>query len=214
MTIRPAEDEVADDPLGDDVDRPGRGDDLAPAPARILDHGPFFPAGQLLGPVAGVERADGLRGLEERRVVPVDDDLGDERGHVLVDGETAELVDDGPLEEIPHAPLGHGVADVEAVGRNPGHGLLLLEEEVPHLGAVAVDDDELVALADDVDHEFGRLAGVPLLLLLETPFGVREQGVAAEGDERDPLGHGPNFLRPQNSRRMSLSLGEPISSSS
>ena len=118
----------------------------------------------------------------------------------------AQLVGDGPLEHEAHAALGHRVADVERVGRDLGHGLLHLDEEVAHLGAVAVDDDELVALADDVDHEPGRLLGVLDLFGLDAPLVLGQHGVAAEGDQGDATvdWHGP---RDQNVLEHVLEVG-------
>jgi hypothetical protein len=118
-----------------------------------------------------------------------------------------QLVDDRLFQHEAHAAFGHGVADFQAERRDLGDGLLHLDEQVPNLGAVSVDYDELITLADDVDHQPGGMLGVSHLLFLQSPFVFGEQGVAAEGDEGDPLLH-------QNPLRTSLRVGEPISSSS
>ena len=94
-----------------------------------------------------------------------------------------ELVDQGPLEHVAHAALGHGVADVEGIGRDLVGRRFLLDEQVADLGAVAVDDDQLVALADDGDHEPGGLFGVLDLLFLSAALLFGEKGVPAEGDQ-------------------------------
>ena len=210
MTMRPASTSSRMMPLGTTSMGLGEGDDLAVAPAGVLDHRPLLLAGQLLAPELRVERADRLGRLGEGRVVLVDDDLGDERGDLLVDGAPPQLVDERPLQHEAHAALGHGVADVERIGRDLVGRLLHLDEEVPDLGPVAVDDDELVALADDVDHELGRPLGVPHLLRLQTFLVFGQHGVAAEGDEGDLRSHRAS----QNFFRTSLSVGVPISSSS
>ena len=143
----------------------------------------------------------------EGRIVPVHHDLGDDRGDLFIQGIPPELVDEVLLEHERHAALGHGVADVQGIRRNLVDGFLHLDEKVPHLGAVAVDDDELIALLDDVNHELGRLAGERHLVLLEPVFVVGQEGVSAEGDEGDFSFHQKPF-------NTSFSVGEPISSSS
>jgi hypothetical protein len=164
-------------------------------------------------PELRVERADRLGRLVEGRVVLVDDDLGDERGDLLVDGPPPQLVDDRPLQHEAHAALGHGVADVERIGRDLVGRLLHLDEEVPDLRPVAVDDDELVAFADEMDHELGRPLGVPHLLGLQTPLVFGQHGVAAESDEGDLRSHRspwPGLFTSRGGCRCEASKGEAV----
>jgi len=75
---------------------------------------------------------------------------------------------------------------------------------LPTCGPLPVDDDELVALADDPDHQPGGLLGVLDLLLLQAALVLTEQGVPAEGDQGQASVHGRPF------RSVSSELGQDV----
>ena len=131
----------------------------------------------------------GLVGCEKGLVLAVDHHLGQHRGHLLVDGALAQLVEDGPLQHVAHAALGHGVADVEGKSGDGGGRRLHLQQDVAHLRAVAVDDDQLVALADDLHHQLRRFLGVAVLFLGRALFAGLQHGIAPKSDQSQFLSH-------------------------
>ncbi len=159
--------QISDNSLRNDIDRSGGRDDFAVSPSGIFDHRPFFLSRQLLGPVFGVKRTDRLGGVLESGVFPVDNDLSDQSGHIPVYGFFAEFVDNGFFQHKSHTPLCHGVTDFERERGDLGHRFFHLDEQIPHLGSVAVDDDEVIPLFHHMNHETGRLPGVFHLLGLE-----------------------------------------------
>ena len=173
--------EVQDALVLDDLLGLGRGDDATVATAGVLDE-LHVGVGGLLGVslLLGEEGADGLGGVLERGILGVDLDLGDDGGDVpalvlLVHGSA-----DGLLQVVADVALGHGAALGEVHARDLGVGLVgegegLLDHA--DLRAVAVGDDDLVTLLDDLEQR-GSSGADALDLLLG---GVAE-GVAAEGD--------------------------------
>ena len=136
------------------------------------------------------KRPDGLRGLQERRVRGVDFDLRHDRHDLLAEPGARQLVVERELEQEPHRPFRLRHAEVERLRRDLLGGLLGLDEDVADLRAVAVDDDELVALADDRDELPDGLAR-PLELLGRRARVLRpQQRVAAEGDDGERADEG------------------------
>ena len=83
-----------------------------------------------------------------------------------------------------------------------------LQQDIAHLGAVAVHDDQFVALAHDLHHQLGRFLGVAVLFLGRALFAGLQHGVAAEGDQSKFISH---FLQPQKSGRpLPLGSSRPI----
>ena len=167
--------------LLDDIHRLRRGDDLAIAAARVLDHGIALLFCDALGSLLAVKRADGLRRATEGGVELGDERLRDDRGDGLFDAACGQLVADGVLEMIADIPLTHGAALGERHIRFDGPCLRRRGHTKvyhAHLRAVAVGDDDLVAGLDEVDDSLGRL-GHELQLL----GGGIAKGVAAQSDD-------------------------------
>ena len=180
-------DERLDSVLFNDVDRLGGGNDLTVAAARVLDHRVALFRGDALGGLLIVERADGLGGMLEGGVSLVDEHLRHDRGNVLVHAAGGELIADGVLQMIAdialahRAALGEGHVGLDGLGLSGGG-----HAEVDHadLRAVAVGDDDLVALRDQVDDGLGGLGDESELLI-----GSVAQRVAAERND-DAFTHG------------------------
>ena len=126
----------------------------------------------------------------ERRVVGVDGHLREHGGDVQPRAAAVQLLADEVLEVVADVALGHGDAhrkrhDVAALvlAAIGGEGAL----DHAHLRAVAVGDDQLIALLNEVgDGLGGDVDGVHLFVKILT------QRVAAQSDD-DSLSHG-DFL--------------------
>ena len=160
----------------------GRGHHTAVAPARVLNDVIAPLSHHFVGLLLGHEGADGLCGVLEGRVVPVYFHLGQHGGHALGDAAIQQLLPQRILEIIADIPLAHGHADGEGAGDvllrlragQLGHGLL----NHAHLGAVAVGDDDLVALLDQIHDGPGGLLHRDHLLRQ-----IVAQGISAQGDD-------------------------------
>ena len=156
--------------------------------AGVLDEVIAAVALELLGLALGHEGADGLGGVLERGVCGVDLDLGEDGGHAARDAAALHLLAQGVLQVVADVALAHGATDGQRardvllrVGAGElGHGV----GNHAHLRAVAVDDDDLVALLDEVNDGAGGV--LDRLHLLRK---VLAKGVSAEGDD-DALAHG------------------------
>ena len=123
----------------------------------------------------------------EGRVGLVHEHLRDDGGDVLGHAAGGELVADGVLEVIADVALAHGAAlgeghiGLDGLGLGGGG-----HAEVDHadLRAIAVGDDDLVALRDQVDDGLGGLGDESELLI-----GSVAQRVAAERND-DAFTHG------------------------
>ena len=107
--------------------------------------------------------------------------LGDHGGHVLGHAPRRQLVADGVLQVVANVALAHGPALGEGhVGldglRLGGGGEAQVDHA--HLGAVAVGDDHLVALGDEIHDGLRGLRDQRELLV-----GGAAQGVAAQSDD-------------------------------
>ena len=173
-------------PLGN-IHRLRRGDDAPPAAAGVLPHaqGRIVTHHLLRGGLI-VKRADGLCRLAERGVVRVDDDLRDDRRHLPGHTIGAQRAAHALLEVVADIALAHGRALRQRHGRDLGvcfHGGVERRLDHADLRAVAVADDDLVALMDEPDER--RARGGHAVALLRRRAAER---VAAESN--DDSGHG------------------------
>ena len=76
----------------DDLLGHGRRNDSAPSPSRVLAHGPSEVPMAAFGFFGAHEAAYGFRGRDEGRIGRIDQDLRDDRGHVLRDAPVVEFV--------------------------------------------------------------------------------------------------------------------------
>ena len=60
-----------------------------------------------------------------------------------------------------------------------------MDQQVAHLGPVAVDHAERIPLSHHSSQHFGRFAGIGELVLLVAPLPLSEQGIAADGQQCD-----------------------------
>ena len=117
----------------------------------------------------------------ESGVSLVDEHLRHDGRDVLVHAAGGELVADGVLQVVADVALAHrtalgeGHVGLDGLGLSGGG-----HAEVDHadLRAVAVGDDDLVALRDQIDDGFGGLGDKGKLLI-----GGAAQRIAAEGDD-------------------------------
>ena len=147
--------QIIDDVLLDDVHRLRGGNDLAIAAASVLDHGVALFCGDLFCRGFVVEGTDGLRRILEGRVVLVDQDLGDDRRDVLLQAAGSQLVADGVLQMVADVALAHRAAFREGHLRLDGASFRCrAHAQVDHtnLRAVAMGDDDFIALLDQVDN--------------------------------------------------------------
>ena len=184
------DDDVAPvDESGGDLDashgaRLGRRDDLAPAAPGVLDHRPT--RGLLLRTRRGSCEKNGPTGLDGFRnagsaaststcVMIVTTCLRNPaRGSSLSNASSSR----NPIEPF---RLRH--AEVERLRRDLVRGLLGLDQDVPDLRPVAVDDDQLVSLADDRDELSDGFACALELLGRRARVLRAQQRVASEGDD-------------------------------
>ena len=123
----------------DDLLRLGGGHHAAPGRA-VLPERPALVLAERVGVRLGVDGADELGRVGERRVVRVDRDHGEDRDHRPVRGEHAPQL---LLDEVADHALGSRVQDVQGVGFGSSVGLGLQGQQA-HLRSVAVHDDEAV----------------------------------------------------------------------
>ena len=183
--------EQVEDGVGlDDLLGVGGGDDAAPAAAGILDEDLGGVLGhELLGLLLGVEGADGLGRVLERGVVGVALDLGDDGGGMPTLIALVHLATNALLQVIANVALGHGAAlgqrHLGGADGVVGSGEGVLDHA--DLRAVAVGDDDLVALLDEAEEGVGGVAhGLDLL------DGIVAESVATEGDD-DTIGLAVGF---------------------
>ena len=179
-------DQRLDRVLLDDPHRPRRGDEPAPAAARVLGHGPPVLLGEAARDGLLVEAADRLRRRGERGVAGVDHGVREGRDDLLVEAGRAQLALQRRAEDVAEAPLGVGDRHVEVELRQPGLDVgdeVRAAHDEADLRAVAVRQDDPPA----VGHEPAQLRGEPpggveLLGDRGGPAAV-EEGVAPDGDD-------------------------------
>ncbi|MBA7704460.1 hypothetical protein ES703_113270 [subsurface metagenome] len=134
----------------------------------------------LLGLLLRVEGADRLVGVNEVGVIPVHEDLGHHRHDLpaVLSQEVAEAL----LHHVAYLALRHRAEDDQGLRWHNVLSLLLLNRQVPHLGAVAVSYDDLVTLPGYLRNLPAGHGDVPHLLLKGAPLIGLLDGVAAEGD--------------------------------
>ena len=146
-------DELLHDGQLHDLDGDGRGHHTAVAAASILDKGVTRLGHDAVGVLLAVEHAHGLSGLLEGVVVLVNNHLGHDSGTGLVDATGSELALNGLLQVVTDVTLGHGATLWEGHGRRAATIVgRVLKGQVhhAHLGTVAVTDDHVIALLDEV----------------------------------------------------------------
>ena len=162
----------------EDLDGLGAGHHAAPAAPGVLADDPAALAGEPLGVLLAVERADRLGRVVERRIVVVDADAGQDRRGL---GGGIDLRD-ARLQQVAELALGHRA---ERVQRQPGHLRLahrVLEHERADLGAVAVRQHDLMAVAAQRHDGLGHRPRAVELVGPRAALVLLEQGVAADGD--------------------------------
>ena len=170
----------------DDPDRLGRRHELAPAPA--VDEGPRLTvvARALLGDLAGQEGTDRLRRDREGAVVGIDQHLGDDAHDTAREAARPELVPERLLDHVADLTLRLGPAHVERHGGDEPGGGLVLDEEVADLRSVAVGEDRLIALGDQLGDLAARAPDVVELSGVAVELLRPQDRVAAQGDH-DPF---------------------------
>ena len=143
-----------------DVKGLGGGNYLAVAAAGVLHHGVALLSGDTVGSGLIIEGSHGLGGVLEGGVILGNHGLGNDGGHRLGHAPGGQLVADGLLQMIADVALGHGAALGEGHIGLDGAGLGgggKTKVNHAHLGAIAVGDDHLVALGDEVHDGFGSV---------------------------------------------------------
>ena len=100
-----------------------------------------------------------------------------------------ELVLQCLLQLVADSALGVRAADVQRHLVHPLHLVrdLRSPQDEPHLGPIAVPDDEVPPFGDHVSKVVRRVAKRLLLVLDSGMPGVTDQGIAANGDHRHLL---------------------------
>ena len=126
----------------------------------------------------------------EGGVVPAHLDLGDHRGHLLVDAHLAEVVEQVLLQRVPDGALGVCSADLERHLVELTTGELRAPQDEPHLGAVAVTDGDVPSGLDEDCDVVGGGPGGEVLVLDRRVLRIEDQRVAADGDDCElAIGH-------------------------
>ena len=144
------------------------GDDTAVAASGVLDEDEALFLGDLLGLFLRIEAADGLRRVLEAGVLLVNDDLRHDRGAFLLDAAALQLLLNGLLQMVADIALRHGAALGERHERRSAAlvgGELHRQIDHADLRAVAVADDDFVALLYEVNDRAGGIADKFELLL-------------------------------------------------
>ena len=96
--------------------------------------------------------AQQLGALREAGVVTVDEGAGDDGCDRAASASGGQGVVEGVEDREAEGALGLGAAPVERHRRDDVRGELVLDQQVAHLGAVAVGDDDLVPGGDEIGH--------------------------------------------------------------
>src|SRR5438093_6244699 len=205
-------DEHADDVLLDDVHRPRGRHDSPPTPALVVRHLPAFRFLDEDLVVPQIIRTDRFRRIREGRIAGVDEDLRHDAGDVPMDLSKGELVAKGLREEVPDQRLALRAAHVEGHRRDQVPRLLVFQEDVADLRAVAVRHDDVMSGRHEVrETGCGRLDPAAL--------GRRVRGLA-RGLKRVPANRYDKLRHPSDldgslvlSCRGSLHVRQPVSTS-
>ena len=131
------------------------------------------------------ERADGLVGIPECRIVEIDHRLRDERHHLLVDAATLERIHHRVLEHEADRALRVGDRVADRHRRDLAGGDFGAAEDEADLRAVAVREHDVPARGDHVDDVRRRRADGVVLVLERSVLRVADERVAADGDHRN-----------------------------
>src|SRR5690349_23643617 len=114
---------------------------------------------ELIGALRWQLATDELRGIAQRGIVRVDDDLGDDSRDVARHAGTSERVVDRLLYHVPNPPRGRGNEDAKRQRRRVVAPDLVANELVTDLRPVAVHDTDIPARAHEVDDRTEAGAG-------------------------------------------------------
>ena len=156
------------------------GDDTAVAASGVLDKDKALFRGDFLGLFLRIEAADGLCRVLEAGVLLVNDDLRHDGGAFLLYAAVLQLLLNGLLQMVADIALRHGAALGERHERRSAAlvgGELHRKVDHADLRAVAVADDDFVALLDEIDDRAGGIADKLELLL-----GGFAESVSPESD--------------------------------
>ena len=171
-----------------------RGDDTTPAAAGIFLENPVSGFTIFLGVGFGVEGADGLGGVGEGFVVFVDKDLGDDGGDGLMEMLAFEFVGEGLADLVANGALGVGNATFEGDFVEDIFGEVGAQENEADLGPVAVGDHDAIAGGDKGGDVVRGFAGGLVLIHDRHFFAILDEGVSADGDDREGTFHGKDSL--------------------
>ena len=144
--------------------------------------------------------------MAEGGVVGVDLDLGHDGHHPLRNAHPAQIVLEVLLQGVADGTLGVGAAGVEGDLVQLVGGKVGAPQDEADLGAVAVDDDQVPSLGDEIGDVVGGL-GRRLVLVLDRLVGrVLDQRVAPDGD--DGAGHGYS-IAPSTSDSSAIRITTP-----
>ena len=155
-------------------------DNDTPATASVFDHVVALFLLHLLGNFFGVKLADWLGWLLEGWVLWIDVGLGDDGNDFLVDAFLPEGGVELLLDHFTEEALGHGAADVEGHGWDRWFAVNVLEEDSAALGAVAVGDNEIGAVLDELDELSHGESGCLLLVFEGALLATLKESVTAE----------------------------------
>jgi hypothetical protein len=122
----------------------------------------------------------------EGLVVRIHRHLRHDGGHRDVAPALAEVVQEALLEHVAYLALAHGSAHVHRHGRDRLRGEGVLDEQVAHLGSVAVGQHHLPAVFHQLGDAAHRLVDVEQLFLEGADLPGLQDGVAAQS-HHDPL---------------------------
>jgi len=183
-------DERADGWFLDNALRQRRGDDAPPATPGIFVAVPAVDLDASLRVLFAHERADRLGWVLEGGVVGVDFGLGDDGCYRLVDTHVEEDVLQALLESVADGPLRVRAANVQRHFVQLVRGQFTTAQDEADLRAVAVGHGNVPAGLDHLGDVDGRLIGRVVLVFHRLVLLVLDQGVAADGDDGEFLGHG------------------------
>ena len=173
---------IIDEPLHllplDDPDRARRGGEASPA-AICRPHGPAVPLGEVAGNALFHDSADRLDRLVSRRVVGVDEHLGDHRHDVPSHASARQRVLERLLDHVADPPGRGGHEHSERQRRQPVSRAFVSHQLVADLRAVAVDHRDLPALFGQLDDGCEALARPRELIVNVTALAGLEERVAS-----------------------------------
>ncbi len=139
-----------------------------------------------------VERTDRLGRTLEPRVGGIDDRLGHDRYHALLDPLAAQLVVQSLADLIPDRALGIGATTVQWHLVQHLLGKLGAQQDEADLGTVTVCNDDTVPLGNDIGDAITGLATGPVLIENRRVLGILDQGVSTNCNDHQLLHGSPH----------------------